>query len=132
MRAQFFDFPFLVGNGANVLTETAGRNLVIGGGDILIGSTLYDQNRAALDALLAIWDNAALSYNVRVADLLIGISYQDSTGTHTAALDADSTASQPVGSQPSTLKGGSALDWFFAASSDIIKNSTKGEIVSTL
>ena len=136
----------LVGNGGNnVLTEHAGDNLVIGGGgadtliggsgsDILIaGSTIYDQNVAALDALLAAWDDTTLSYSQRVADLLSGVSYTDGAGTHTAALDADSTVSQPTGSGPSTLIGGSSgLDWFFAAVTDVVKNQKKGEIVSTL
>ncbi len=133
------------GGGSNVLTEHAGDNLVIGGGgadtltggsgsDILIaGSTIYDQNVAALDALLSTWDDTTLSYDQRVADLLSGVSYTDDTGTHTAALDADSTVSQPAGSGPSTIKGGSSgLDWFFAAVTDVIKNQKKGEIVSTL
>ncbi len=136
----------LVGNGGNnVLTEHTGDNLVIGGGgadtliggsgsDILIaGSTIYDQNVAALDALLAAWDDTTLSYSQRVADLLSGVSYTDGAGTHTAALDADSTVSQPTGSGPSTLIGGSSgLDWFFAAVTDVVKNQKKGEIVSTL
>ena len=74
----------LVGNGGNnVLKETGGQNLVIGGGgsdtliggsggDILIaGSTVYDQNAAALDALVAVWDSSTLSYDLRVADLLV-------------------------------------------------------------
>jgi hypothetical protein len=68
-----------------------------------------------------------------VATLLSGVSYTDSTGTHTAALDADSTVSQPAGSGASTLIGSSSgLDWFFSALTDVIKNQKKGEIVSTL
>jgi hypothetical protein len=135
----------LLGNGgSNILTETGGQNLVIGGGgadtltggsgsDILIaGTTIYDQNRAALDALLAAWANTSQGYSARVGALLAGVSYTDSTGTHIAALGADSTVTQPAGSGPSTLTGGSGLDWFFAATMDIIKNKTKGEIVSTL
>ncbi len=136
----------LVGNGgSNVLTEIAGYNLVIGGGgsdtltggsgsDILIaGSTLYDQNMAALDALLAAWDNPSMSYSLRVATLQNGVSYTDGTGTHTAALVAGTTVMQPTGSGPSTLIGGSSgLDWFFAAGTDVIKNQKKGEVVSTL
>ncbi len=136
----------LVGNGnGNVLTELAGYNLVIGGGgtdtltggsgsDILIaGSTLYDQNTAALDALFAAWDNPATGYALRLSALLNGVSYTDGSGTHSAALDAGATVSQPAGSGPSTLKGGSSgLDWFFAAATDVIKNQKKGEIVSIL
>jgi Ca2+-binding RTX toxin-like protein len=135
----------LVGDGNNnVLTENAGDNLVIGGGgadtltggsgsDILIaGSTIYDRNVAALEALLATWDNPSLSFALRVASLQSGVSYTDGSGTHLAALAAHSTVSQPTGSGPSTLKGGSGLDWFFAAVTDVITNKKTGEIVSTL
>jgi PKD domain len=135
----------LVGDGHNnALTELAGNNLVIGGGggdtltagsgrDILIaGSTVYDQNVAALDALLAAWDDTSLSYSARVAALLSGVSYTDSSGTHLADLVAGSTVTQPAGSAPSTLVGGAGLDWFFAAAADVIKNKRTGEIVSTL
>jgi hypothetical protein len=133
----------LVGDGgSNVLTEHAGDNLVIGpdtltagsGSDVLMaGNTLYDRNEAALDALLAAWENTSLSYSQRVAALLSGVSYTDGSDTHTAAPDADATVSQPAGSGSSTLNGGSGgQDWFFAAVTDVIKNQKKGESVSTL
>jgi CSLREA domain-containing protein len=138
----------LVGNAnANVLREKAtktGRDLIIDGGgadaltagggdDILIaGTTIYDRNAAALNALLATWASSALSYNQRVAALLNGVSYTDGSGTHVAALDADTTVTQPGGSGGSTLTGGGGLDWFFAAVTDTINNRKKGEIVSTL
>jgi hypothetical protein len=48
-------------------------------------------------------------------------------------LIAGLTVTQPSGSAPSTLKGGSSgQDWFFAAVTDIIKNKKTGKIVSTL
>jgi hypothetical protein len=135
----------LVGDGGNnTLTELAGNNIVIGGGggdtltagsgsDILIaGTTAYDQNVAALDALLAAWDNSALSYSARVAQLLTGVSYKGGTGLELAALVPGLTVTQPAGSPASTLRGGSGLDWFFAAVTDVIKNQKTGEIVSTL
>jgi Ca2+-binding RTX toxin-like protein len=137
----------LVGDGNNnVLTENAGNNLVIGGGagdtlvggsgsDILIaGRTIYDQNTAALDALLAAWGNSALTYSQRVQQLLSGVSYVDGTGAHTATLVADQTV-LPSGSGASTLKGGAGLDWFFDSAADTIKENKiklKGEIVETL
>jgi hypothetical protein len=37
-----------------------------------------------------------------------------------------------VGSPPSTLKGSSALDWFFASVADTINNRQKGEIITTI
>ncbi len=88
----------------NVLIDKAGQNLIIGGGgadsltdgggsgDILIsGTTAYDTNQAALEALLATWVRTDLSYATRVAALLSGVGYTDATGSHTAALDANST-----------------------------------------
>jgi Ca2+-binding RTX toxin-like protein len=137
----------LVGDGSNnVLTENAGNNLVIGGGgadiltggsgeDILIaGTTVYDRNIVALDALLATWDNPTLSYSQRVAELRNGVSYPADAGTLTADLIADTTVSQPADSGRSNLNGGSSgLDWFFAAQTDkVIKKNNMGEIVSTL
>jgi hypothetical protein len=111
----------LVGDGGNnALTEHAGNNIVIGGGggdtltagsgsDILLaGSTIYDQNVAALDALLAAWGNTSLSYSARVAALLSGVSCMDSSGMHLADLVAGSTVTQPAGSAPSTLWAGPA------------------------
>ena len=115
------------GGGADTLKGGSGSDVLI------VGSTSYDQNVAALDALLAAWDNPSMRYSLRVATLLSGVSYTNGTGTHTAALDADSTVSQPAGSGASTLiGGGGCLNWFFAATTDIIKNQKKGEIVSTL
>jgi hypothetical protein len=135
----------LVGDGNNnILTELAGDNIVIGGGggdtltagsgsDILIaGTTAYDQNVAALDALLAAWDNSALSYSARVAQLLTGVSYKGGTGLELAAFVPGLTVTQPAGSPASTLRGGAGPDWFFAAVTDVIKNRKTGEIDSTL
>jgi hypothetical protein len=135
----------LVGNGnSNVLKVNAGNNLVIGGGgadtlqggsgdDILIaGTTSYDQNPFALDALLATWDNTSLSYYQRVGALTQGVGYYDSQGNlQTAALDPGSTVTQPTGSKPSTLVGG-GMDWFFATLADTIKNKKAGEFISIL
>ncbi len=135
----------LVGDGnSNALTEHAGNNLVIGGGggdtltagnggDILIaGTTAYDLNGAALFALLVAWDNPALSYSTRVAELMTGVTYKGAGGLQTAELVAGTTVTQTAGSDPSTLVGGSGLDWFFVAAADAIKGKQTGEIISTL
>jgi hypothetical protein len=141
----------LVGNGAgNVLsgTATATRGSIIiggggsgsatltagGGGDILIaGSTAYDQNVAALNALLATWDNAGLKYSQRVAALQAGVTYGNG---QTAALTA---ATVTHGTASSTLTGSTtALDWFFArlagTAADVLKSLNKPttETVTTI
>lgn len=133
----------LVGdNNANVLIETAGRNLIIGeggkdtltagsGGDLLIGGrTAFDTNVAALDALLATWSRTDLSYAARIAALQSGVSYVDSTGPHTAALNA-STVFDDAASD--ILNGGSGQDWFFVhtgSNSDTVSNVQSGEVIT--
>jgi Ca2+-binding RTX toxin-like protein len=135
----------LVGdNNPSVFIETAGRNLIIGGGgkdtltggsggDILIGGrTAYDTNVAALDALLATWSRTDLSYNARVAALQSGVSYLDSTGTHSAALTPSNVFDDAASD---ILNGGSGQDWFFAhfgSNSDTINNEQVGEIVADI
>jgi hypothetical protein len=136
----------LVGdNNANVFTETGGSNLLIGGGgkdsptagsggDILIGGrTSYDTNAAALQALLAAWDQAAVGYGDRVAALQAGVTYTDGTGTHTAALNPTTVFDDAAAD---VLTGGSGLDWFFAhpagTSKDTINNLQSDEVVTSI
>src|SRR5262249_35774406 len=73
----------LLGEGGNdTLVGGRGRNILIGGlgadtltggagDDILVaGTTLYDNNRAALDALMLEWSQTAVPYATRVKHLL--------------------------------------------------------------
>ncbi len=104
----------LVGNGGNVLIGGSGRNLLIAAGaasrliggsgeDILIGgTTAYDQNAAALAAILAEWTDPNLDYATRVANLL--------AGNGVPALNATTVQSNGGGN---TLIGGPGLDLFF-------------------
>ncbi len=108
----------LVGDGANVLlSESAGKNLIIGGThggatlisgsgeDIVIaGSTIYDNDQAALQAIENFWATDAGSFSDRTAALAAGITggYALNTSTvthHTGAADIISL--------------NSALDWLF-------------------
>ena len=91
----------LVGDGTGVqLVETAGKNLIIGGTggqatldggsgqDIVIaGSTIYDNNQAALQAIESYWSTNAGTFAARVAALssTSGITggYQLNTSTVT-------------------------------------------------
>jgi hypothetical protein len=78
-------YNILVGNGGNKLTGGNGRrNLLIAGSssstlaggddeDILIGgTTAYDQNVAALQAIMDYWSNTPDDYATRVSNLLAG------------------------------------------------------------
>jgi hypothetical protein len=139
----------LVGDAnADVFTETAGRNILIGGagadtltggsgGDILIGGTTdYDTNAAALQALLANWTRTDLDYSHRVALLLTGVSYTDSSGSHTAALNSTTVHDDAV---VDTLTGGSGpnpSNWFFAhqtgSAKDKVNNRKANETVTSI
>jgi hypothetical protein len=108
----------LVGYGPgtnNVLKGGTGRNLLIAGfglgatlignddQDILIGgSTLYDSNPVALEAIMAEWARTDEDYNTRVANLL--------NGNGVPLLD-NSTVFYNLGGN--TLLGGAGPDLFF-------------------
>ena len=110
----------LVGNdSANVLKGGAGRNVIIGGGgadtlnagkdgDLLIGgTTAYDQNTTALDAILAAW---------RSNDL----------GTVSSYLKWGDTVKDD--GAVDTLTGGNGVDWFWVFPGDIYKKGTGDEV----
>jgi hypothetical protein len=100
------------GTGTANITGGASGDLIIG------GSTVFDHNLAALQAILAEWQRTDIGYGQRIADLRSGVV--DSTG-HTDRLVWGSTVldngaknvlrGEPVGvPEP----GGAELDWFFA------------------
>lgn len=104
-----------VGNGGNVLSGGAGRDLLIAGvlagildggedEDILIGGTLNNSSQANLDAIMAEWSRSDLDYAARVANLR-------------ANLLADGTTTSNGGGN--TLNGGDGLDLFFVSLGDI-------------
>jgi len=117
----------LIGNGANItLTDTGtGYNILIGAGpggdtitgngsDILIGgTTTYDKNLAALDAVLAEWDSSD-SYSTRINKIMSGIT----VGSSTYALKASTVTPD---SSANTVKDGSGStqnNWFIVGPSD--------------
>jgi Ca2+-binding RTX toxin-like protein len=113
----------LVGDkGNNVLRAIAGRNLLIGGGgndtlyggsgeDILIsGTTLYDTNRTALEAILAEW-SSDLDYATRIEHLQFG------GGTSPYLLNTDTVFD---GGGTSSLVGGQGRHWFFLTRRDLL------------
>jgi RHS repeat-associated protein len=125
------------GAGHNVLDGGDGRDLLIGGsgpatlradgGSILLGGTTdFDNDVAALCALLAEWGRTDEDYQTRV-DHLRGSTPGARNGAFflTAATVHDNGVTD-------LLVGGDGLDWFFAGAQDRLKKRHDGDIVTWL
>jgi hypothetical protein len=126
------------GSGNDSLIGGHGRDLLVGGlgvdtlqagsgGDILIGGTTsYDNNFAALAAVLAEWARTDISYSARIAHL---------NGSTSGGLNGNyllnSTTIQKDGSANS-LYGGSGQDWYFAGVLDTVFNQASSEVVTPI
>ena len=107
----------LVGNGDNVLSGGLGRDLLIAGAsassldggaddDILIGGTTnFDTNQVALNAIMTEWARTDIGYDTRVANLQSGAN-------GVPALNATTVHSNGRANQ---LSGGTGRDLFFAS-----------------
>jgi Ca2+-binding RTX toxin-like protein len=117
----------LVGDAnANVLQGGAGRNVIIGGAgvdtirggggnNLLIGdSTSYDNQIAALDALMTYWD-AATSFDSGVTALKRGVTI----GALFLELNKNTVQDDSVIDH---LYGGAGLSWFIADKKDILND----------
>jgi len=125
------------GAGADLLIGGQGRDVLIGGsgtstlragagGDILIGGTTsFDNNAAALAAVLAEWSRTDVDYLTRVAHL----NGTSSGGLNGSVLLIKSTTVHNNGLADS-LSGGAGLDWYFAGVLDVLLNNAAGEIVT--
>lgn len=103
------------GNGDDLLTGGQGRSILIGGAgadlllggrgeDVLIaGSTIFDNNAAALQAFLAEWTSAG-TIEQRVTNLVNGIAF----GSGTIALN-ETTVTED--GDVDILLGGQQIDW---------------------
>ena len=130
------------GAGNDTLTAGSGRSILIGGtgadtlqgggaDDILIGGTTsWDNNLAALDALIAEWKRTDLSYSARINHL---------DGASTGGLNAGYYLSATTVFDDAAidqLTGNGGTDWFFAhttgAFADKITDQKKGEIVTVI
>ena len=123
------------GGGTDRLIGGQGRDILIGGpgastlqagsgGDILIGGTTsYDNNAAALAALLAEWGRTDETYAQRTADLLNGGGLNGNYLLNPATVQADSSTNYNY------LYGGAGLDWYFAGVHDLF-NQSAGEMVT--
>jgi hypothetical protein len=109
----------LVGGGGNViLVGSSGRDILIGGagadqlyagsaGAILIdGTTAYDSNAYALQALLAEWQRTDISYLQRIADLRGGLGLTNGNKLTSTTVTSDNSVDK--------LYGGPGQDWFWA------------------
>jgi hypothetical protein len=104
------------GTGRNVIIGGAGTDQITGGGgdNILIGGTTsYDMNLAALQAIQKVWDDTTKGFDHRFNALRKG------TTANGVQVVLDKTTLQSDGSTDS-LMGGGGLNWFIVDSDDII------------
>jgi hypothetical protein len=126
------------GSGADTLVGGLGPDILIGGsgpsslragsgGDILIGgTTAFDNNAAALAAILAEWSRTDIDYATRMAQL---------TGSVNGGLNGNdflNTNTVFTNNLADSLYGGSGMDWFFAGMLDVITNKASGEMVTQI
>jgi hypothetical protein len=126
------------GGGTDRLLGGQGRDVLIGGagqatlnagagGDILIGgTTAYDNNAAALAAILAEWSRTDIDYSTRFAHLNGSMS-GGLNGSY--LLNASTVHGNGLADN---LYGGPGMDWFFAGMMDVIFNKTNGEVVTQI
>jgi hypothetical protein len=138
----------LVGDAApNILVGGTGRNVIIGGagadtldasgatGDnILIGGTTdFDSNLAALNAIFAEWTRTDLSFRDRFSDLTTGTNGQNATPLNqvngqlmlltSSTVHADSSPDQLIGSNLTDPATGQRVhNWFFVDADDTVAN----------
>jgi CSLREA domain-containing protein len=133
------------GAGNDILQAGGGRDLLVGGtgadvlhgdggDDILIGGTTdYDSNLTALNALMAEWGRTDADYNTRVKHLNGTLSGGLNGGT---LLKAGTGGTVHDDAAIDTLFGEGGSDWFFALLSgtnqDKVKDRAAGELVTAL
>jgi hypothetical protein len=106
------------GTGRNIIIGGAGGDTITGGGgdNILIGgTTAYDTNLTALDAIFAKWSDPTLAIGQRTQALKKGIV----VGGQTYALNKSTVFADNA---PDSLIGGPGINWFFVDSDDTINN----------
>ena len=102
--------------------------MIGGGGDSILigGSTSYDTNMVALDAIFAEWRRTDLSFEQRLADLI-------SPGNNKRSLNGSFTLDKKNvfdAGGSSTLIGGAGLTWFFASNDDTYSNTVPRDHVT--
>jgi Ca2+-binding RTX toxin-like protein len=124
----------IAGKGRDLLIAGAGASRLIGnsGDDILIaGTTAFDDNEAALYAIMAEWTSSR-SYADRVANLSGTGSGPSNNGNYFLIASGPNATVFDNGAS-NVLNGGSGLDWFFAnLAQDSINGRHDSEIVENL
>jgi hypothetical protein len=105
------------------------------GDDIMIaGTTAYDNNEAALAAIMAEWTSAR-NYADRVANLS-GTGSGSSANSHVFLIASGPSATVFANTSVNVLHGGSGMNWYFAKQSgsvlDVLTGLHDGEIVGDL
>lgn len=137
----------LVGHGTrNSLSAGGGRNLLIGGyglnsgvggkGDdiIIAGRTVYDNDYAALEAILQTWKSAA-SYQARISALRSGpnrLVVGQTVFVHPGLNGGRGPRFGATAGQlyDSVLVGDAGQDWYFTANARSVSNRTKNERIN--
>ncbi len=132
----------LGGSGNDLLYGGSGRDLLIGGlgadylyggsdDDILIGGTTsYDNNRAALDAVMLEWTRTNVAYSTRLSRLRDGAAggLNGTSRLNTTTVQNDAQVDQ--------LFGESGTDWFFvsnnATTGDRLRDRSSSETATNL
>src|SRR5207249_8850876 len=126
------------GGGTDRLIGGQGRDILIGGagqatlqagsgGDLLIGgTTAYDNNAAALAAVLAEWSRTDIGYTARMADLTNTTGGMNVINGMYFFLNNGMSGLRTVfgNGLADNLYGGAGLDWYFAGMMDVLFNKT--------
>jgi hypothetical protein len=134
------------GGGTNQITGGLGSDILIAGlggsklfagsaDDIMIGgwtdydltstAMTYDSKLAALEAIMAEWGSAD-SYTTRVSDLKNGGGLNGSYLVKASTVHDNGQVDWLYGTK------GAALDWFFAAAADHVRNQRSGEVSTAI
>jgi hypothetical protein len=104
------------GGGAAKITGGSSASLLIGGG------TTYDLNDAALEAILAEWDDTAIALSQRITALTSGGGLNGSYVLTAATVTEDSSAN--------TLTSGTGQTWFIVHARDTVVNKKATNVVT--
>jgi hypothetical protein len=104
------------GGGAAQITGGSSNSILIGGG------TIYDLNDAALQAILAEWDDTALTFSQRMSALTTGGGLNGSDVLTASTVTEDSSAN--------TLTSGTGQTWFIVHARDKVVNKKATDVVT--
>jgi streptogramin lyase len=118
----------ITGLGASQLIAGSADSILIGGWtdyDLSNTAMTYDKKLPALEAIMAEWGSGD-SYTTRINDLTNGGGLNGSSRLNTSTVHDNGKVDTLVGTTTT------ALDWFFAGTSDVVKNKTSGEVQTAI